>query len=206
MRSLRLLGICLLAAIGVFGALAGSAQARDRNHDRISDRWEKNHKLSLKVNQARKDQDHDGLKNRGEFRAQTDPRDDDSDNDGVEDGDEKAGTVGAYNPTTGELTVNLFGGGSITALVTPDTQVECDTQGDDESSDDDERGGKSSLRHEGEGDDERNGDSNDGEHGDDESDHASCAPDALKVGAVVQEAEIKLGNGKAVFKDIELVA
>jgi hypothetical protein len=202
MRSFRLLGICLLAATAVLGALAAPSQARDRNHDRIPDKWEKHHKLSLKVNQARKDQDRDGLKNRAEFRAQTDPRDDDSDNDGIEDGNEKAGTVASYNGSTGELTVNLFGGGSITGLVTPETKIECDTQGDDDA---DEVGGeKSSLRHD-EGDDEQGDDDND-EQGDDESDHKTCAPDALKQGAVVQEADLKLANGKATFEEIELIS
>jgi hypothetical protein len=205
MRSMRLLGICLLTAIGVFGALAAPSQARDRNHDRIPDRWEKRHKLSLKVNQARKDQDHDGLKNRGEYKAKTDPRDDDSDNDGIEDGDEKAGTVASYNGTTGELTINLLGGGSVTGLVTPDTEVECDTEGDDDSGDDDEREKRSLRDEDGDGEDSE-GDDSEGKHGDDESDGESCPAGALKVGAVVQEAELKLGNGKAVFEEIELVA
>ena len=202
MRSMRLLGICLLAAVASLAAFAAPSQARDRNHDRIPDRWEKRHKLSLKVGQARKDQDHDGLKNRGEYRAQMDPRDDDSDNDGIEDGDEKAGTVASYNATTGELTINLLGGGSVTGFVTPDTEVECDTEGDDDSGseDHDER----SLRHE--DDDGDDGDNDEGKHGDNESDGESCPAGALKEGAVVQEAELKLGNGKAVFEEIELVA
>jgi hypothetical protein len=183
MRSMRLLGICLLAAVASLAAFAAPSQARDRNHDRIPDRWEKRHKLSLKVNQARKDQDRDGLKNRAEFRTQMDPRDDDS--------------------ATGELTINLLGGGSVTGFVTPDTEVECDTEGDDDSGseDHDER----SLRDEDdEGDDE--GDDSEGKHGDSESDSESCPAGALKDGAVVQEAELKLGNGKAVFEEIELVA
>jgi hypothetical protein len=185
-------------------ALPGSAAAKskDRNHDRISDRWERSHHLSLRVNQARKDQDHDGLKNRGEFRAQTDPKDDDSDNDGVEDGDEKAGTVTAFDGTN--LTVTLFAGGSVTGKVTPQTEIECDTQGDDDDGDDD--ADESSLRHDDEGDDEGDGDNN--QHGDDsdeEGDNKSCPPDALKTGAIVQEAELKLGSGGAVFTEIELL-
>jgi hypothetical protein len=76
-----------LLAISLF-ALAGPAAAKDRNHDRIPDRWEKRYHLSLHKNQAKLDQDHDGLANRREFRASTSPRDPDSDNDGIEDGDE----------------------------------------------------------------------------------------------------------------------
>ena len=80
-------------AFALFMILAGPAAARDRNNDRIPDRWEKRHHLSLKVKQAKRDQDGDGLRNRGEWKAGLDPRDDDSDNDGTEDGDENAGTI-----------------------------------------------------------------------------------------------------------------
>ena len=57
----------LLAAIAVLAmALLAPAvaSAKDRNHDRIPDRWERNHGLSLKVNQAKRDQDRDLLNNR----------------------------------------------------------------------------------------------------------------------------------------------
>ena len=85
MRSIRILGISLLAAAGALALLAAPSQARDRNHDKIPDKWERHYHLSLHVNQARRDQDHDGLNNRAEFRAQDDPRDADSDNNGVKD-------------------------------------------------------------------------------------------------------------------------
>jgi hypothetical protein len=202
MRPIRLAGIALLTSIASLAALAAPSQARDRNHDRISDRWERSHHLSLRVNQARRDQDHDGLKNRGEFRAQDDPRDADSDNDGVEDGDERAGTI--TNVTGDTITVTLFGGGTITGKVTAQTEVECDTggDGDGDGSGDDEEGddghGERSLRHEG-----SNGE---GENGDHESDNEACPAGALKLGAIVQEAEVKLSNGIAVFKEIELVS
>ncbi len=78
--------VASLAALLV--AFAGTAMARDRNNDRIPDRWEKKHDLSLKVKQTRRDQDRDGLRNRNEWRSRTDPRDADGDDDGVADGDE----------------------------------------------------------------------------------------------------------------------
>jgi hypothetical protein len=97
MRTTRLL-VVLALALGLLAITASTAAAKsDRNHDRIPDRWEKKHGLSLHVNQARRDQDRDGLKNLGEFRAKTDPRDDDTDNDGVEDGDEDADHDGVDN-------------------------------------------------------------------------------------------------------------
>ena len=86
------------------------------------DRWEKRHKLSLKVKQAGLDQDRDHLRNLGEFRQGTSPRDADSDDDGlrdgkehgvgndpadkdsdgdgVKDGDENAGTIASFDGTT----------------------------------------------------------------------------------------------------------
>jgi hypothetical protein len=205
---MRIFGITVLTAFAALAALAAPSQARDRNHDRIGDRWEHKHHLSLKVNQARRDQDHDGLKNRGEFRAQTDPRDDDSDNDGVEDGDEQSGTITAISGD--KITITLFGGtDTITGHVTSQTEVECDTGGDDDGhgGDDDDEGSKSSFRHDEGGDDDgEHGDDEGGDHeGDDESDNESCPAGALKQGAVVQEAELKLGGGTAVFEKIELV-
>jgi hypothetical protein len=202
---MRLFGITLLTALAAVAVLAAPSQARDRNHDRIGDKWEKKHHLSLRVNQARKDQDRDGLKNRGEFRAQTDPRDDDSDNDGIEDGDEQAGKVASYDTSNGTLVVELFGGGTITGKVTSATDVECDTSGDDDgdgSGDDDHS--ERSLRGSGD-DDEGDDDHGDSHGGDDESDNESCPPDTLKQGAIVQEAELKLVNGAAFFEKIELV-
>jgi multidrug efflux pump subunit AcrB len=71
-------------AFALFMIIAGPAAAKDRNGDRIPDRWEKRHHLSLKVNQAKRDQDGDGLDNRGEWKAKLDPRDDDTDDDGIE--------------------------------------------------------------------------------------------------------------------------
>ena len=73
----------LLALPG--GALAKSA---DRNHDGLPDSWEQRHHLSLKVNEATVDTDHDGLNNRGEYRQKTDPRRADTDRDGLKDGAE----------------------------------------------------------------------------------------------------------------------
>ena len=74
----------LLALIGSL-LFAASASAHDGNRDRIPDRWEKKHGLSLKVKQTARDQDKDGFKNRAEWRAKTDPRDADSDDDGLDD-------------------------------------------------------------------------------------------------------------------------
>jgi hypothetical protein len=91
-RPHRKLEIALVAALGVIALLAlpslAAAKARDRNHDGIPDRWEKRHHLSLKVNQARRNQDHEGLNNLEEFENGTNPRDPDTDNDELTDAQE----------------------------------------------------------------------------------------------------------------------
>ena len=65
-RSLLVLAASCLGLIAILAAPSGAA-AKDRNHDRIPDRWERHHHLSLGVNQAHRDQDRDNLGNRGEF-------------------------------------------------------------------------------------------------------------------------------------------
>lgn len=98
MRLLRMLGAAAIAVLMV-ALLAGSASAKgkDGNRDRIPDRWERAHHLSLKVKQTKKDQDRDGLNNLNEYRSHTDPRDVDSDNDGLDDVDEDRDRDGVDN-------------------------------------------------------------------------------------------------------------
>jgi hypothetical protein len=78
-------------------AFGGTAAAKDRNHDQISDKWEKKFNLSLKVDQSNKDQDRDHVDNLNEFQEGTNPRDKDSDNDGRKDGREDSDHDGLNN-------------------------------------------------------------------------------------------------------------
>ena len=82
--------IALAIAVAAVAAIVapGIAGARDHNGDRISDKWEKQHHLTVHANDARKDPDHDGLSNLSEFRHNTDPQKADTDNDGVDDQNE----------------------------------------------------------------------------------------------------------------------
>src|SRR3954468_23285832 len=86
----------VLAAITVLVLLVLPATAsakrhhasKDRNHDGIADKWAKRHHLGKGRGMAKADPDKDGLTNRGEFRAHTDPRKADTDGDGVGDANE----------------------------------------------------------------------------------------------------------------------
>ena len=186
--------------------LAGGAFARDRNHDRIPDKWEKRHHLSLHHKQGRRDQDHDGLKNRGEFRAHLDPRDADTDDDGIDDGAEHPGTVASFDGTV--LKIALANGGTVEGMVTDETEVQCDDNAADDHGDD-------------EGDDHGDGDHGDdggggggdddamaadGDHGDHHEDGQDCGSTALVEGAKVLQAELKIRNGEAVWDEVELLA
>jgi hypothetical protein len=121
---------CAAAALGALALLAlpGAAAAKDGNHDRIPDRWERHHHLSTAVNQAGRDQDHDHLRNRAEFLAGDNPRDRDSDDDGVMDGNENAGTITAFDAESGKLTIGLFNGDSVSGLVTESTRIKCEDE------------------------------------------------------------------------------
>jgi hypothetical protein len=184
-------------------ALPSGAAARDRNHDRIPDRWEKAHHLSLKVNEARRDQDRDGLGNRGEFQADDKPHDPDTDNDGTEDGDENAGTIESFNADTGRLVINLFGGDTLSGLVTNQTEIECDNEneanGDNNNDDDD---GQVNDR---EGDNSGPGNSGDEENsGPGDDNEGNCTTADLTRNRVVEEAELHTEGGAAVFEKVEL--
>ena len=194
------------AACAALFAVAATGSARsgsDGNGDRIPDRWERAHHLSLKVNQARRDQDHDGLRNRAEFLAGTNPRNEDSDDDGTDDGDEGAGTVASF--TGGVLTIHLFNGDDVNGRVDDRTEIECedrasastaavaaherdDDPGEDDHGDDD-------------GDDDHHG-----RHDDDADDDVACNASVLHRGAVVREAELKTTASGLAFREIEIVS
>jgi thrombospondin type 3 repeat protein len=196
MRHLKLIVLGALTVLVLAAPASASARHRDRNHDRIPDRWEKTHKLSLRVNQARRDQDHDGLRNRAEFRAHTDPRKADTDGDGIKDGAEHAGKVASF--TGGVLTIDLFGGKTLTGTVDDTTEIEC---ADAHASDAGDQGDDHGDHH---GDDP--GDDHGEDPGDDDGGDAatSCDMSALTAGAVVKEAELHTVGGDAVFEKVEL--
>lgn len=212
-------------------AMAGLATAKDGNDDRIPDRWERRHELSLKVNQARRDQDHDHLRNRAEFLAGDNPRDRDSDDDGVVDGHEQAGTVASFDAETGRLVIDLFGTDTVAGFVTARTEIKCEDEhssasassegsgsgeaepgddhgddgvevGDDHGDDGVEAGEDHDGDNSGPG---SNGEDNSGpgREGDDDEDRL-CTTAELVPGAAVEEAELEIEDGRATFEEVEL--
>jgi hypothetical protein len=200
-RPLMALVASALGLVALLAAPSGAA-AKDRNHDRIPDRWEKGHHLSLKVNQARRDQDRDGLRNRGEFLADDKPHDQDTDGDGTEDGDENAGTIDSFSG--GVLKINLFAGGTLTGTVTAGTEIECENEDENEAGDDRRsREGENSGPSDNSGPGSENSGNNEGDEND-EQDEVSCSTADLTQGAVVHEAELEASGAGAVFEEIEL--
>jgi hypothetical protein len=94
-RKLKLIALAVVALAML--AIPGAAMAKDRDHDKMPDRWERAHGLSAAKKNAKGDPDSDGLSNRGEFQSRTEPRDADSDDDGTEDGDEDRDHDGVDN-------------------------------------------------------------------------------------------------------------
>jgi hypothetical protein len=209
------------------GALA---KGRDRDHDRMPDKWEKAHHLNPRANDARKDADKDGLRNLSEFRHHTDPQaadsdddgiddndevenrtnplKDDSDDDGVDDADEISGTIVSFQNNV--LTIQLpgQGAGTVAATVNDATRIECDDENDDDA-----QAPTAAASHDGSdddagnsgpgsGDDDANHDAGD-DHGDD---NANCTATDLKQGARVHEAKLATASdGSKAFTKIELV-
>lgn len=99
-------------------------RTKDRNRNGIPDTWEKAFGLSVRTNQAKKDADQDGLSNKAEFLANTDPTNPDTDADGTPDGQEHAGKVISFDGTT--LVVGAFGGAQLTGTVDASTEVQCE--------------------------------------------------------------------------------
>ena len=212
--------LAVLAALAFAAIAPAVASAADRNHDRIPDRWERAHGLSLKVNQAKRDQDRDSLVNRREFKSAMDPRDADSDGDGIEDGDENSGTVSSFDAETGELTIDVPGSGPITGLVTDATEIKCDDGddhgdedgdgrgGDDDGTPDQGHGDRVARSH---GDDDPVGDDSDDPTKDDssdddgEDDESLCTVADLVPGAAVHEAELEIEDGGATWEEVELL-
>jgi hypothetical protein len=159
-----------------------------------------------------KDRDRDGLKDGVERRFGFDPRDRDSDDDGILDGKENAGKVKRLSGTS--ITIKLAAGGRLRAelgcpqapAAAPDPATgEDDPSGDDESDDtpDDPTG---------EDDDPADDPADDGPLDEgrataaqDEADAPACDMDGLRKGARVHEATVDRSSGRPVITALTLV-
>jgi hypothetical protein len=195
-------------ALGALALLAmpALAAAKDRNHDHIPDKWEKKHHLSLKANQAHRNQDGDRLRNRAEFLAGDNPRDEDSNDDGVMDGEDNAGTITSFDTESGKLTIDLFGGETISGLIIEGTEIECEDHSAASTSSEGPRSGEVEPGDDHGADNSGPGSENSGpgNDGDEEGDAGNCTTADLVPGAVVQEAELKVAGGQATFEEVEL--
>ena len=233
MRRMIIFGLTAALAAGLMLLPAGaSARSKhkskscprsarvDRNRDRIPDRWECRHNLSLKVKQAKRDPDRDGLNNLGEFKAGDDPHKADSDHNGVNDGNEHSGTIQSFvadtgSPNTGTLTIALDGGGTVTGKVTSSTECKvkpatptASASREGESGDDnhgDNSGPASTTSGDDHGDANENENENENQNEDqNENENHGCTAADLSQGRVVREAELKVTPAGAVFSEIKL--
>jgi hypothetical protein len=245
MRTTRL--TALMALLLALVVLPAAAQAKDRDHDGLPDKWEKRNHLSTKAKSANRDNDRDGVDNHNEYREGTkakdrdsdndgksdgredrdrdglvnraedasgnDPRDRDTDSDGIVDGKEQAGVVTAYE--NGELTIDLANGGSVTATVTDDTEVECQTEA---TAEDDQSDARAQTSQRGPGGDppRREAGSQDGPSGDPGAEHhcggahgdadqSECPAGTLAVGAKIHEAQLKVTSDGKEWVEIEVL-
>src|SRR4051812_40298631 len=173
MRKLRLSLLTTLAGLLLLAlpAIAAAHGGGDRDHDRMPDKWEKKHHLNRHRDDARKDADRDGLRNYAEYKSHTDPRDPDTDDDGIKDGNDVAGTVASFDGTT--LVITLPDGSTRPGKVDQGTEVECHSTTAKAAHDGD--GGNSGPGSSSSGPG-RGGDDGDDDHGDDDRPATTTTP------------------------------
>jgi hypothetical protein len=212
-------------------AFGGTAVAKDRNHDQISDKWEKKFHLSLKVDQSNKDQDKDHVDNLNEFQEGTSPRSKDSNHNGRADGREDTDHDGLNNMGEDETanlpddqdtdndgvedgaenpgTIASFDGTTLTIDIagggqvsgTVDSTTEIKCESEDEHESDDNEGPGTATASD-DGGSDQSGDDNSGDDNSGPGDGGSvCTTADLTPGTVVHEAELQ----GTTFEKVELV-
>jgi hypothetical protein len=218
--------ILLVTAFGVLALLAlpSLAAAKDRNHDGIPDRWEKRHNLSLHINQAHRNQDHEGLNNLEEFENGTNPRNPDTDSDGltdaqevevgdnprsadsnhdgIPDGEDNAGKIASFDGTT--LTLEQFDGSTVSGQVNESTEIECEHHAEvsDQVAGASDEGGDEQSGEQQSGEDDQAGEEQNSGEGDQGS--GTCTVADLVPGALVREAELDVTPSGTVFHSVHL--
>jgi hypothetical protein len=182
--TLRTFSVAAAGALALLiTAFAGTAVAKDRNHDQIPDKWEKRYHLSLKVDQANKGDDNEG------------------DDGGGDQSHEIAGVIASFE--NGVLTINVDGGGEVSGAVDSNTEIDCETADESEVGDDSSPGLESESGDIEEPGDDETGSGDDDTPGDgvEEPGADACTQDDLTQGTTVHEADLENGT----FTEIELV-
>ena len=121
---------------------------------------------------------------------------------------DNAGTVSSFDGHT--LKIQLADGSTVSGAVNDSTEIECQAA-DDSQSDfkaDHEGGDRSGSDQQGDrGDDDANNNNNDENDDNDNDDNnvQNCDASSLTPGAIVHEAELKLGGAGAVWEKVELL-
>jgi hypothetical protein len=128
-----------------------------------------------------------------------------------------SGTIQSFDAETGTLTISLFGGETVSGLVTKQTKIKCE----DENSPDvsqllkgeaepgDDNGGKGNEPGDDNGGGSSSGPGSSGPGGgpsgnDDNGTGANCTSSDLIPGAVVQKAELEIDQSGLAFEEVEL--
>src|SRR4051812_34139919 len=233
MRKFKLLlfGVVLAALLAVPGA--AMAKSRDRDHDKLPDKWEHKFHLSTHHKSAKGDPDKDGLNNRGEFKSRTNPRKADSDRDGINDANDDQDDDGVdnrdeqregTNPCDRDSdddgvrdgdevagTVESFvedsanpGTGVLTIKLADDSTITGKVDSTTEIECEGEHGDRHE-RHDG-GDEDNSGPGRGGDDDDrDDDDERNCTTADLTPGTAVHEAELHGSGDGAVFEEVELL-
>ena len=150
----------------------------------------------------------DHLRNRAEFLAGDNPRERDTDDDGVLDGEENAGTIASFdadNGQAGDRPLRRRHGQrhghrtkprSSASTRASSVSASDSSLGEDNSGDDTGPGWPGERR-------SSRADDNGGDNSGPGS-SANCTTADLTAGAVVQEAELEIENGTATFEEVEL--
>src|SRR5437764_11003020 len=100
-----------------------------------------------------------------EVETANNPRDADTDNNGVEDGEENAGTISSFDSGTGMLVIDFGNGHTVSGLVTSATRIECRAREEQEAeneNDENEANDARAADHGGSDDGDRSGSDNSG--------------------------------------------
>jgi hypothetical protein len=112
---------------------------RDSDHDGMPNRWEIRMGLNPHRANAKGNPDHDGIVNLREYRLGTDPEDADTDDDGIDDGDEASDCTPSTDPTNEDTDGDGIGDGQEDSdgdgidNEDDNSQGNCDDQGEDSS-------------------------------------------------------------------------